>query len=151
METSIIFNKVTKLSHALSIIEGKSNLSKNLTVFILLDIHLILSFCLEDFTWLAAFGGLLTTLSLLLIFSQNSLSEHQSDYTDLYIGREQDFICDGGVSFGDLVPESRKKQILNQRKETYKSKYQNLNYYFWYTVSGTLIWSYASFLNFIWK
>ena len=150
MEIIIIFNKVTNLSQNLSKIEGKSNLSKNLMVFFLLVLHLIISLCVKDFAWLAAFGGLLTTLSLLLIFSQNSLSDHKTDYSNLYIGREDKFICEGGASFGELVREDRKKQILDERKILYKSKYQNLNYYFWYTISGTLIWSYASFLNFLW-
>lgn len=151
MDTSIIFQRVTKLSHILSKTESMSNFSKNLTIFLLFTLHLILSLCQKDFTWLAAFGGLLTTCSLLLIFSESSLSNHPAEYENLYLGREKAFTTEGGSPFGELVTEERREQILSQRKTSYNFKYQNLSYYFWCTISGTLIWAYAGFLNFLWK
>ncbi len=150
METQNIFQRVIKLSYALSKIEASSKFCKNVTIFLLLDIHLLISFFQQDFTWLAAFGGLLTTLALLLIFSQNSLQDHEGDYNNLHLDKEPEHLTEGGMPLAERVPSDQKAIVLAQRKTRYNQKYLNINYYFWCTVVGTLTWSYAGFLNKLW-
>src|SRR5690606_35872044 len=68
---------VTLILRATTKIASLSFSSKALCLLILLSMHGVLTWVNRDFNWLAAFGGLLTVLGVLLIFHY-SLPENES-------------------------------------------------------------------------
>jgi len=137
--------KIAKLTKSMSLI-GKTKLNVALLLAFLSQIAL--SLYVRDFTWLASFGGLLTVLGLLLIFSQSFLSEYESEAESLHIESSPEHLVVGGVAFGELViSKAEIEKILDERRKNFEEKYSNISQYLFLTVGGTLLWAYAGFLN----
>ena len=151
MDIQKVQKGVSILEKYLSQISALSDATKNLIILLLLSLHLALSIYLKDLNWLSAFGGLITAIGLLLVFFQTSLIDHEKDFLDLHADKKPDCLIDGGVAMGDVVPEDKIGEKLTERRLHYIRKYQNLRYYFWLTVGGTLTWAYAGFFNFLFK
>lgn len=136
---------IGKLTKALSLI---SKTKLNIALLLLLASQIALSVYVCDFTWLASFGGLLTVLGLLLIFSQSFLSEYESEAESLHIESFPEHLLVGGVAFGDLVTSKAEiEKILDERRKNFEGKYSNISQYLFLTVGGTILWAYAGFLN----
>lgn len=135
--------------------------SKTHSLFLLFSIHAVLTFLNKDFTWLAAFGGLLTVLGLLLIFHyslpENEPLEYEPknplQYTD---GRPS--VTYENSFFAKSITDSEAERINQEYHENAKKYAQyvakkriNLMSYLALTISGTLIWAYVGFLNFLFK
>lgn len=152
MDIQKINKGVSILEKNLSKVSALKDRNKNLIILCLFLLHLALSIFTKDFTWLSAFGGLITTIGLLLVFFQTSLSDHQKEYDALYIDRDPpEHLVTGGMEFGSTTVGDKIPDKLKEIREHYVHKYQNLRYYFWLTVGGTLIWAYAGFFNFIFE
>ena len=51
----------------------------------------------------------------------------------------------GGMS--ELIPESDTRPVLEERRKQFNIKYKNITLYLLMSVVGTVLWSYAGFLN----
>ncbi len=152
MDIQKINKGVSSLEKHLSKVSALRDRNKNLIISCLFILHLGLSIFNKDFTWLSAFGGLITTIGLLLVFFQTSLLDHKKDYDELHIEQEvTEQIVTGGMVFGEVSTKDEIPEKLKELRLHYSRKYQNLRYYFWLTVCGTLIWAYAGFFNFIFE
>lgn len=152
---------VTLLLRVTTKIASLGFLSKTLFLLLLLSIHGVLTWVNRDFTWLAAFGGLLTVLGVLLIFHyslpENESREFNPKETIKY--RDGRYVLEpenGG--FASIIPEEFAKQLIEQQKQQatdhasyITEKRKRLASYLIFTVSGTLLWAYIGFLNFLFK
>lgn len=117
------------------------------TITVLLVIHLALSFTLRDFTWLAAFGALLSIFGLFSSFSYSFPLEEISP-RDLAPTKEGDTYHLDGFNFGEVITDRDSIEKIKQSKiDSALEKYKNISLYFILTVCGTITWAYAGFLN----
>ncbi|MBR9886430.1 MAG: hypothetical protein GYB20_01835 [Oceanospirillales bacterium] len=127
-----------------------SNSSKRIlygVIGVLLSVHIFLSLYLTDFTWLAAFGALLSIFGLLASFSY-AIPIQDIDPKDLEPTEGGDHYAQGGAPMAELVTDKESIDRIKQTNiESVHSKYENISMYIIFTVLGTLIWAYAGFLN----
>jgi hypothetical protein len=133
---------------------------KLLFLLTLFSIHILLTWLCRDFTWLAAFGGLLTVLGVLLIFHY-SLPENESrEYKPKETVRKEDgeYVLEPERGFASYIPEEVAKQLIQEQKQQaidhanyINEKRKHLASYLIFTIAGTLLWAYAGFLNYIFK
>lgn len=143
MKSSTI--KIAKLTKSMSSV---SKAKLYVVLFFLFLSQVALSLYLCDFTWLASFGGLLTVVGLLLIFSQSFLAEYESEAETLHADSLPEQIVVGGMQFGELVTSKAEiEKILDERKKIFVEKYSNISLYLFLTVFGTLLWAYGGFIN----
>jgi hypothetical protein len=136
--------KFIKALHALS---GMSRAALYIVIALIFIFHIVLSFCNKDFTWLAAFGALLSVFGLLMSFSYSFPLEEINE-GDLNPTKEGDHYVDGGMEFGELITSTEEiDKIKNSKVSGILKNYENISIYFIFTVSGTLLWAYAGFLN----
>lgn len=138
-------------------IEGLHTLSQESKVklfsviAILFAIHLVLSCTLRDFTWLAAFGALLSIFGLLTSFSYSFPLEKINE-KDLTPTEKDEHYTAGGVEFSEVVTN---EEIINKCKQSkidsLFERYKNISLYFIFTLCGTILWAYAGFLNFLFR
>ena len=134
--------------HALSL---QSKIFLYSSLILLLIVHLLLSFCLRDFAWLAAFGALLTVCGLLSSFSF-ALPVEDIDQRDLEETKEGDHYVHGGAPLGAAITD---KETIDKIKQSnindIMKKYESMFTYVLFVIVGTVIWAYAGFLNVFFK
>jgi hypothetical protein len=121
--------------------------------------HILLSLSFNDFSWLSAFGGLLTMFGVALIFDY-SLPENkhmeQMPTTNVYTddgesyGRQHSPFMVSGISKEEGRKESEKyARDVKKYVEYIKLKRDKLAFSVSLTLLGTFFWAYAGFLNII--
>ncbi len=116
-------------------------------VIFLFAVHIILSFYLKDFTWLAAFGALLTVFGLLSSFSY-ALPLEEINKKDLKPTIEGEHYLIGRAPMAGVITDKKSIDKIKQSNiNSVLKKYENISTYIIFTVLGTLIWAYSSFLN----
>jgi len=102
---------------------------------------------LQDFTWLAAFGALLSIFGLLASFSY-SLPLEDIDTKDLEPTQEGEHYIFGGSPMAEVITDKNSiEHIKKANINRVLKKYENISTYIIFTVLGTLIWAYAGFFN----
>ncbi|EAS40757.1 hypothetical protein C9J48_10920 [Photobacterium profundum] len=135
-----------KSLHALS---KTSKIILFITISLIFSLHMILSVWFKDFTWLAAFGALLSIFGLLTSFSY-SFPLVKVNPRDLDETQKGEIYFRGGSALAEII--EGKKEIDKIKESNINSaleKYRNISLYFILTVLGTLIWAYAGFLNLV--
>lgn len=133
-------------------------LAKSSFLLLFLIIHTYLSFQFKDFTWLSAYGGLVTIFGAILIFNYSFTGAGGSPPKPTVTVRMQGgryIVLEKTGSWSLPVQNTDKMNALfeNQAKkfEEY-AKYiserkEHTSLSFFLTLSGTLVWAYAGFLN----
>ncbi len=117
----------------------------NITLFVFFSISVLISLCNKDFTWLSAFGGVMTIFGVLLTVS-HSVPKTDDDikkFIELKFPESRDGI------FPELATKAQQSNIDSSREKeadrVLKSEARGLLI----TIIGTLIWAYVGFLNLI--
>ncbi|HTF94726.1 MAG TPA: hypothetical protein VL995_01215 [Cellvibrio sp.] len=143
-----VARKIIMLGKLLKSFSEVSKVKINLFLILAFSLHVLLSFIVKDFAWLASFGALLGVIAILLIASQSFLADYETEIYHLHLEKTPNEMVVGGFNFGSHVKdESKIKEILEKRKIEFSKKYKNVIYYLVLTIIGTLIWAYAGFLN----
>ena len=133
-----------KSLHSLS---GTSRYILFSVIFITLSSHIALSLYFKDFTWLAAFGALLSIFGILTSFSY-SFPLIKVNPRDLQETNEDDTYTRGGFNFGEVIDDKETIERIKQANiDSALKKYENISLYILLTVTGTVTWAYAGFLN----
>lgn len=134
-----------------------STVWKALILLFLFAVHAILTWVKSDFTWLAAFGGLLTVFGVLLIFHYSLPENEPKEYkpknpVQVSDGEYSEII--EGSPFSKAISQERAKELSEdfERRSSDHANYINekrkhLASYLVLTIFGTLIWAYIGFLN----
>lgn len=135
----------------------KSPIWVRISIFVLLLLlHLAFVYRYCTFDYLASFGGLMTVVGFVFIFG-HSLPEAEPVKASSPVTKSAGvYMVDVGSVFSEIVSEEAAKEIqedyenkLEIHKEYLDSKRKHLFPSFYFTVVGTLLWSYAGYLNFV--
>ncbi|EGR1738185.1 hypothetical protein D5Q56_23640 [Vibrio parahaemolyticus] len=147
----------SKVLVAMSRASSISITRKLLLSFILLIVHLYLSWIHKDFVWLSAYGGLITVLGVIMLFNFTFPHDLEKDFPPkLNIEKTKNGYIEHNDNspFGWELPNSYAEKMIekyNEELEAYKLRFLNkkdrILSSFIFTIIGTLIWAYAGFLN----
>ncbi|WP_323846538.1 hypothetical protein [Microbulbifer magnicolonia] len=135
----------------------KSSALTRIVVFSsLLILHLVLVYFFGSFNYLASFGGLMTVIGFIFIFGY-SFPEHEPVMPSNPVSESRaTYTVDVGDTFSETVPREIAEEINKdyKKKVTEHHKYldakrRHLFQSFYFTVSGTLLWAYAGYLDLV--
>jgi hypothetical protein len=114
-----------------------------IVLFVFFSVSILISLCNKDFTWLSAFGGVMTIFGVLLTVS-HSVPKTDDDikrFIELRFPESRDGI------FPELVTEEQQSEIDNSREREATRVLKSEAIGLLITIIGTLIWAYVGFLN----
>jgi FtsH-binding integral membrane protein len=133
---------VPKVLFAFDYIARRTRLVFSL-LLVCLTISLIISIFMHDLTWLSAFGGVATIFGILLTVSHSvpKTEKEINRFIDTLYPENRDGIMPELQTKEQKEEDSRRK--LSEANRILKSEALGLLI----TITGTLIWAYAPFLN----
>lgn len=120
--------------------------------------HCCLLYIYKDFVWLSAYGGLMTILGVIMLFNFTFPHDPEKDFPPkLQIEKTPNGYIEHNPNstFGweraDNADTRKIIQQYNEDLEAYKTRFldkkNRILSSFIFTIFGTFIWAYASFLN----
>jgi hypothetical protein len=116
-----------------------------ITLFVFFDISILIALCNKDFTWLSAFGGVMTIFGVLLTVS-HSVPKTDDDIKKLI---ELKFPESRDGINPEVVTEEQQNNIESCREKEANRVLKSEAIGLLITIVGTLIWAYVGFLNLV--
>lgn len=142
---------IKSLSSRIKNIDDSAYPKKFFILFFILGIHILLSFYFKDFAWLGAAGALISIAALLAIAYEAFLVDIDDDIKNIYLNEKPEYLT---LFSGRFFAPNESNDIdiaIQERRRKFIKKYRNVKYYLLLSISGTIIWAYAGFLNFIFE
>ncbi|AQT60750.1 hypothetical protein [Cellvibrio sp. PSBB023] len=142
---------IQKLSSCIKKIDATEYSKKYLTLFFIIGIHIFLSCYFKDFAWLGSAGALISIAALLAISYEAFLVDLDDDIKNLYLNERPEYLTHYSSRFWAPTENEGIDIAIKERRKKFIRKYKNIKYYLFLSISGTIVWAYAGFLNFIFK